>query len=133
MKIYTVYLKPDGEKTLQTAVLVPEGFSWLALVFPLNIISSIITRNWAFLMLLIIYFFTAMAQFHKPQVDNIIAAIKLGLFPFMGVWVYDLLRVSLKHRGYQMAGVVSGRNEAEAQLRFFEQVTKAAPPTNFHA
>ena len=132
MKIYTVYLKPDGEKTLQSAVLVPEGFSWVALIFPLNIISSIVNRNWALLMLLIIYFFTAMAQFHKPQVDNIITAIKMGLFPFMGVWAYDLLRVSLKHRGYDIAGVVSGNSEAEAQLRFFEQVTKTTP-VNFHA
>lgn len=132
MKIYTVYLRPEGEKTLQSAVLVPEGFSWLAIIFPLNMVAAAASRNWAFLMILLLYLVTAVAQFHSHDVNSIIVAIKLGLFPFLGVWANDLLRFTLQQRGYHMAGIVSGRNESEAQLRFFEEVT-AQSYTHFHA
>lgn len=132
MKIYTVYLKPDGDKTLQSAVLVPEGYSWLALLFPFNMISAITHKNWAFLMVLLLYFITAIAQFHDPLIDGIIISIKLALFPFLGVWANDFLRLSLKHAGYYVAGIVSGSNESEAQLRFFEEIS-SANYSNFHA
>ena len=132
MKIYTVYLKPDGGKTLESAVLVPEGFSWLALIFPLNMISAVMQKNWAFLMILVLYIFTATMQFHDSRIDGLIGAFKLACFPFLGVWANDFWRLSLSHRGYHMAGIVSGRNESEAQLRFFEEVATPVS-TNFHA
>ena len=83
-------------------------------------------------MVLLIYFITAIAQFHDTLIDGIIISIKLALFPFLGVWANDLQRLSLKHADYYVAGIVSGRNESEAQLRFFEEIS-SANYTNFHA
>jgi hypothetical protein len=127
MKIYTVHMKAEGDKSLESTVFVPEAFSWPAIIFPLNIIGSIISRNWAFLMVLVIYLFTAVVQFHDHQVDGAISGIKLAILPFLGIWANDFLRLTLKHRGYQMVSVVSGENESEAQLRFFEEMAPNSP------
>lgn len=139
MKIYSVYLKPDGEKTLQSAVLVPEGFSWGALLPGYNLAWATMRKCW---LLLFIFIFLYILSFPQSQLtghwQSAAASAKFVIFVFLAIWANDLWAHSLKQAGYHLAGVVSGKSEAEAQLRFFEEVTKnpyAAPPPNpnFHA
>lgn len=121
MKIYTVYTNQTAEKPVETAVFVPEGFSLLALIFPFNFIWAIMNKSWLFLVILLVYFFSSIPiSFAGDDVYFFATMVKLALFPFLGVWCYDLWRNSLENRGFTMQAVVSGKNESEAQLRYFE-------------
>jgi len=138
MKIYTVYLKPEGEKTLQSAVLVPEGFSWPALIPGYNLLWAFMHKCWVLLFVFIFLYILSFPQSHLTgHWQGVAAALKLVTFVFLAIWANDLWALSLKQAGYHLAGVVSGKSEAEAQLRFFEEVSKnpySAPPNpNLHA
>lgn len=122
MKIYTVYTKPQDDKTIESAVFVPEAFSWNSIIFPWNFAWSIMNRAWILLVVLLVYFFFSLPEsVLGKNAGMYVTAIKLPLLPFLGVWGNDLWRLSLKNRGYRLDTVVSGKNESEAQLRYFER------------
>lgn len=125
MKIYTVHIKPGDENQLENAVFVPEAFSIWAMIFPINFVWAIMHRAWFFLLVITIYLLSAFPQsFADHETSQAVAMVKLALLPFLGIFANDFLRWNLKHRGYRLEAVVSGKDESEAQLRYFESVNR---------
>ncbi len=122
MNIYTVYRNPNAKSEEDMLVLVPEGFSWWGFFFPLNILWSLSRRSWLFCAIstvLFVIYLTAMAdEFPYSQLVNI---TKLPVQLFLGVFMYDFYRLSLKRRGYHYVDVVSGKNETEAFLNYLNR------------
>jgi hypothetical protein len=92
-------------------VLVPEGFSWAALVFgPLWLALH---RAWIPAVLALAAGVLILALAKDGLADALLAALVL----LLGLSGHDLHRWSLDHRGYLLAQVVAGRNELEALER----------------
>ena len=48
--------------------------------------------------------------------------LQLGLFVYIGFSAFDWQRSGLKRKGYSLYAVVSGKNLADAELRFFDKM-----------
>ena len=122
MNIYTVYRNPNAKSEEDMTMLVPEGFSWWGFFFPLNVLWSLSRRAWLFFFmsfsLFIIYLVAMIAPFQYVEYVNI---SKLPVQMFLGIFMYDFYRLSLRHRGYHFVDVVSGRNETEALLNYLNK------------
>ncbi len=124
IKTYTVYAKPGQAKQPENAIFVPETFTLAALIPVYNFVWAVMNKCWLFLVILLVFNLTAVPQsFNNNPFFNNLGWIKLAIFPFLGVFANDFWRQSLKRRGYQLQTVVSGKNESEAQLRYFERVS----------
>ena len=115
MNIYTIYRKPNAKSEEDMLMLVPEGFSWWGLIFPLNILWALYHRSWLFCLLsTALLVFYAYGIQHPLPYEDYINTTKLPLQLFLGAFMYDFHRVSLTRRGYHFVDLVSGRNEEEA-------------------
>lgn len=106
MTYYTAHLKPDAEP-----VLVPEGFSVLALLFgPLWLAAH---RAWVTAALSLAAYVLIGALAHDP------ARIVLGagLAVLLGLTGQDLRRWTLEQKGYLLTNVFAVRDAEEALLR----------------
>jgi hypothetical protein len=109
MKVWTAHEKPDA-----SPMLVSEGFSFGALFFgPIWLAAH---RAWrpALAMValtLLIFFFT-----HLPATMILI----LGLAVLAGFSGRDLVRWSVRRRGFLETAVVTGRNQYDAHARLLE-------------
>jgi hypothetical protein len=126
MNIYTVYRNPNARSEEEILMLVPEGFSWWGFFFPLNIIWSLSHRSWLFffisLALFIIYLVAMIDPFPHAQYVNI---TKLPVQLFLGVFMYDFYRLTLRRRGYHYVDVVSGKNDTEALLNYLNKTVNS--------
>jgi hypothetical protein len=98
-----------------TPVLVPEGFSWGALLFgPIWLAAH---RAWiaavlsAVLIVLIVLLTTG----------GLAVLLLCGLLLLLGLSGHDLRRWSLDHRGYLLAQVVAARTELDALAGLLER------------
>lgn len=122
MKIFTVHTDPKAKDINESASFVPEGFNWYAIVFPLNIFWAISNRCWLFFLFIIIFTMMNVIGHNILGISAItIMMMKLVLLPFMGIWANDFWRASLRRRGFQMVSIVSGKDQADAQLRWLER------------
>lgn len=137
MNFYTVH-EPELEVASFTAeaervVFVPEGFSWLAAIFPVP--WMIVYRMWyelaAFVALTIVVGSIASvlgASQTTIAVANFLIAIVFGLE------AQDLRRWWLERNGYRLVAVVSGSNRDEAERKFFaawlDRRTVGLPPAS---
>jgi hypothetical protein len=106
MKIWTAHAKPRVEP-----LLVREGFSFGALLFgPVWLAAR---RAWwpagAALLLTILILFLS-----TPPASIVLL---LGLMLILGLSCNDLVRWSIRRRGYVETNVVAGQNEDEARFR----------------
>ncbi|PIR33700.1 MAG: hypothetical protein COV36_02240 [Alphaproteobacteria bacterium CG11_big_fil_rev_8_21_14_0_20_44_7] len=124
MKIYTVYEKENAEDPRETAEFVQEAFSWMAFLFPLNIIWALDKRCWLFLLLIVVIesisIFGAEFAGYPP---GYIIAFKMPIYILLGIYANDFRRWHLAQRGYKMVGITSGDREVYAQHRYFDRGT----------
>ena len=123
MKIYTVYTNPKAKEPYESAVFVPEGFNWWALVFPINLAQAFDRKSWFFFTILFIYFLTgALGESMGKEINLYISILKMALIPFLGIWANDFWRASLKRRGFSLQTVVVAEDTIDAQRRFLEKI-----------
>lgn len=110
MRSYTVHLRPGADP-----VLVPEGFSWGALVLgPLWLLAH---RAWIAAALGFAALLLAGVLLDSPA-KSVIAA---GAAFLLGLSGNDIRRWSLELRGYVLAHVYVARNADEALLRLLNE------------
>jgi len=110
VKIYTTHMRPD-----RAPVLVPEGFSWAALVF--GALFFLAHRAWNALVVNIAALVLAGAAaglLHS-------AAPMLGVVVLQGVLGNDLLRWGLAMHGYVPGPVVAARDPDSALARLMDE------------
>ncbi|MDE0392895.1 MAG: DUF2628 domain-containing protein [Rhodospirillales bacterium] len=128
MRFYTVHLPSGGEGadegTLDRAILVREGFNWLAFFF---------APFWALaegLWLAAVPLIAALAAIVVvPQALGLgpllPVVLGLGYGVLAGMSANDLRRAGLAARGYRLVEVVAAPSRAQALIRYAEAVTPA--------
>jgi hypothetical protein len=119
MTVYTVLEPPPSGDDLRDAervAFVRDGFSWLALLFPL--LWLLWHRMWLVLVLWIAVVVLAEwgATFLGGPVPLVAAA---AIAVAMGFEANNLRRWTLERRGWRFAGVVAGADRSECERRFF--------------
>lgn len=103
MKMWTAHLRPDAEP-----ILVPEGFSWLAMIFgPLWLAAH---RAW--IPAAIVLALDVIGAFLLPEPLSFV--LDAGLAILVGLSAHDLRRWSIENRGYLLTHVIAAGDEAEA-------------------
>jgi hypothetical protein len=124
MTTYSVHLPaeaaPGSPAGLERAVLVKEGFHWLALFFPL--IWLLANRLWiAFLALLALTVALVFVGRAAGLGDGAIGVLDVMLGLFVAISASDLKTWGLARRGYALRDVVTGASRDEAERRFFDR------------
>ena len=103
MKMWTAHLRPDAEP-----ILVPAGFSWLAMIFgPLWLA---VHRAW--IPAAIVLALDVIGAFLLPEPLSFV--LDAGLAILVGLSAQDLRRWSIENRGYLLTHVIAAGDEAEA-------------------
>lgn len=123
LKVYTIHVRPslrEGALFDPDAILVPEGFSYLAFTF--QFAWALYHRLWlaAFAMVLLGFGAVLLTQWLSDGVF-IGLGINLTVSILIGAEALNMWRWTLERRGYRPAGVVLGETLEEAELRYFEK------------
>ena len=122
MKLYTVLVKEDSDDKLETALFIKEGFSFLAAIF--QTLWALYHKMWlcaAALIVVAIGFFL-MKNYGIMKTD-LVQILEIALLIFIGFSANDWYSKHLQKKGYIVYDVVSGKNEDEARIRFFDRTT----------
>ena len=127
MNVYTVHYRQEAANSLtglsEDAILVKDGFSWPALLFPL--IWFLMNRMWipaviytAFEVILIVL----AVWIEVPGQAVLICSFAVSLI--LGFEGNALLRWNLARRRFHERAIVTGRNLADAEHRFFSDAVE---------
>ncbi len=123
MKTYTVHLNLNHANPLETVAFVKEGFAWFAMI--LHVLWFIYHKMWFASVVLFLIEVTLMAlQTHNYMPDEIITALKVGLFLFIGFNFNDFRRYFLGKNGYILYTVIIAKNEDEACYKFLSDMVQ---------
>lgn len=115
MRVWTVHQRPPMAGKPARTVMVREGFSWLAALFPL--IWFLAKRLW---LVAALYFALAtLIGFVLPSTVAPWAMMALQILS--GFEARNLQRWSLERQGFRLMGVVQGRNEDGAVLNLADR------------
>ena len=118
MRIYTIHTRPWSAALDEDAVSIKEGFSWLALIFPL--FWALWYRLWIQVVVLVVLIGVVVLLAEFAVVDQLsIGAIEVAVGLVFGFLGNDWRRRNLTARGYVEAGIVAGRDRAAAEHRYF--------------
>lgn len=124
MASWTVLTKDvAGDTPLRAAervVFVREAFSWAALVFgPLALLRHLLWLALIAYMVVTVLLVVADLRFDLP--DLAFAAALIGLHLLLALELPSLRIAKLRWLGFEEAGSLIGRDQMEAELRFFAQ------------
>ena len=129
MKVYTVHYRQEAASSLtglsDDTILVKEGFSWPALLFPL--IWFLMNRMWipaVIYMAFEVILFALAAWIEIPQQAVLICSLAVSLI--LGFEGNALLRWTLARRRFHERALVVARNLEEAEYKFFSSVLREA-------
>ncbi|ODS01187.1 hypothetical protein AUC68_12520 [Methyloceanibacter methanicus] len=127
MTVYSVYEPSDApsgqgdagaEARAEKIAFVKEGFAWIALIVP--ILWLIYHRMWLELLAFLAVFLSLPAIFGNDPVGKDLAGwASLGLTVLFAFEANDLRAWALRRRGFRFAGTAWGRDQTEAETRFF--------------
>lgn len=133
MAFYTVMIPPPGSggsrEEIEQARLLPESFTWSALIFTgLWLLGK---RLWLATLLFALVWgalFYAQNRFGLSGGALMLAHWMIGLF--LGLEGQNLIARKLARQGWRLADVVEARSLAEAERRYFERALAGdvAPP-----
>lgn len=122
MAVYTVLLPPPArasgvEQTAERTVFVRDGFSWLAMLFP--VLWLLFNGLW---LLLLAFILVAVGlEFGLSLVGGPVPGLAgVALAVLFGFEANGLRRWALMRRGYRFAGIVSGGKRLDCERRFFD-------------
>ena len=121
MRIYTIHEKEGAKAAGSDVILVREGFSVWAFLFPP--LWALIHRMWpvAFV-LLAIYAGLALLPQLVSGGDAWGNLAVMAMMLVVGFLAGDLRQWTLKLKGHELTGVVGGRSLADAEHRYFSVV-----------
>ncbi|MBM3593964.1 MAG: DUF2628 domain-containing protein [Alphaproteobacteria bacterium] len=115
MRVWTVHLRPALAGKPARTVIVREGFSWWAALFPL--LWFLAKRLW---IVAALYFALAtLLGFVLPSSISPWAMVALQILA--GFEARNLQRWALERQGFRLMGVVQGRNEDGAVLNLADR------------
>ncbi|MGX1098729.1 DUF2628 domain-containing protein [Amorphus sp. MBR-141] len=121
MAVYTVLLPPPArasgvEQTAERTVFVRDGFSWLAMLFP--VLWLLFNGLW---LLLLAFLLVAVGlELGLSLIGGPVPGLAgLALAVLFGFEANGLRRWALMRRGYRFAGIVSGARRVDCERRFF--------------
>ena len=115
MKTYTAHIRPD-----RPPVLVKEAFAWGAFLFgPVWLLAQGV---WIAAIVSVAVFALPFAA--PPPLRGVLL---VALLLVLGLTGRDLVRWSLRRRGYAFAHVVAGRSADDAYLRLLDQAPGGVP------
>jgi hypothetical protein len=120
--VYSVYEPPseasDIVERADRLAFVKEGFSWPAFLVP--ILWLLYYRMWLeFVLLALVYVALQLVFGTEAQGQALFAWASLAIAVLFAFEANDLRAASLERRGYQLAGVATGRDRTEAERAFF--------------
>lgn len=119
MKIFSVYL--DKKNTLEKAVFVKNGFSLKAFIF--SYLWFLFNRMWFIAIALFLLNAILFACIFNAHIDFVCYyVINLAITLYVGSSAMNLKEMSLISRGYKLKESIVAKDEAEAQLKFFNFV-----------
>ena len=121
MKTYSVQILPWSAADDAEAVLINEGFNWTALIFgPFWALWHGMWRTAIVLLIIgvVIGGAGALTGLAPDAVSLVQILIQFGL----GLWGNDLRRAALTRQGYVERTIVAGRNQTEAEHRYYTTV-----------
>lgn len=123
MVTYTVHERDSDVKDItaraEAILFVKEGFAWLALLFP--VLWMLFHRMWLVLLFFIVIVAALQVGFAAAGAGEAAAGwVTFALSLLFALQANDLRRWSLARKGYQLAGLVSGRDLRECEQRFFD-------------
>lgn len=135
MAVYTVYVPPGGDPTATSAaertIFVREGFSFPAFLF--TPIWLIVRRAWLLLAAYLAVAILIAVIVTVLDVDPMVASIASLLVSLLvGVEASAIRQRKLERRGYRHTASVVARNEEQAALQFFAEMTRARPSLVTH-
>ena len=132
MRFYTVHIPAAGgsggdEGALSRAVLVREGFNWLAFFFaPFWALAE---GLWLAALPLIVVLGAIIAVPLALGLGPVLPLVLgLGYAVLAGMSANDLRRAGLAARGYRLIEVVAAPSRAQALIRYAEAMAQASPP-----
>jgi len=115
MRIWTVHQRPAMAGKPVRTVMVREGFSWLAALFPL--FWFLAKRLW-----LVAALYFSLATFMGFVLPSSVSPwAMIGLQILTGFEARNLHRWSLERQGFRLMGVVQGQNEDGAVLNLADR------------
>lgn len=119
MRIYTVHYRPGSAEPDAEALLVREGFAWLAFLFAP--IWALWHRLWLVFVLVAGAGFALDIGLDLAGADPVTTfACGLGLSLFIGFGANDWRRARLARVGYSLAGITAAGDRDAAMRRFFD-------------
>ncbi len=127
MTIYTVHAParvnaPEADPMALT--FVKEGFNWPALFFP--VIWLIVRRMW---LVLVLYLLAAalLGATSMAVAEYAVVAASMAFAFLFALEANSLRRWTLARNGWRMIGVAEGRDQLEAERRFFDRLVADVP------
>lgn len=133
-KLYTVLLKKNSPKPLETAIFVPQGFNIWAVVF--FSLWALFNRLWVLFIFLFAFEMTMQFMFFQESVAGHNISIDLAIIAlhiWFGIEANDLRVATLERKGYIVFDITSGMDEVEAERRFFDKYQLANQLVNVPA
>jgi len=128
MRSYTVYRRVrsigDPEAEARDTEFVREGFSWIAFVVP--VLWLLYFRLWLVLLGFLVLAVALTAGLAALGAETWVRfAVQIALALMVGAEAHNLRRWTLARHGYEFVGVVLGRDQMEAETRYFRGWTRA--------
>ena len=127
MKLYTIHYREEARDSItglaQDMVLVKDGFSWPAFLFPT--VWFLAKKMWiVFAIYLAIQGLVLSAVYYWSLPTEITTIAKITSNLILGFEGNDLYRWSLRRARYREHGTIAARDELAAEHRFFAAITK---------
>ena len=138
MTVYSVYepISDDADIAARAdrIAFVKEGFAWFALIVPA--LWLLYHRMWIELFVFLAALVGLQFAFGFDRLgQELFSWVALALITLFAFEANDLRGAALQRRGYRFAGVVTGRDSAEAERSFFtawlpqqERSARSGPP-----
>ena len=125
MRFYTVHARPARPAEDPDFVLVRESFSGSACLFAPA--WAVLNREWLFLLAYLAV--AAVIGWLDAYLDERLTLLASPLLAMVcGLVAHDVRRWTLARAGYRLLGVVTGRDEAEAERRALDGGLLSAQP-----
>lgn len=127
MAIYTVHAParvkaPEADP--MALAFIKEGFNWPALFFPA--IWLIVRRMW---LVFVLYILAAviLGAASRVAAEYAVATVSMAFAFLFALEANGLRRWTLARNGWRMIGIAEGRNQLEAERRFFSRLLAEKP------
>jgi hypothetical protein len=133
MSLYAIYLPPDadtrGADPLEGAVVIKDGFSWVAFFVPLLWLLFRRVWRWA-LIILAVDIALAVIGSRTGLSPTLLSSIGLLVMLFVGLEARAWRGAALERRGFRLASIVEAASLESAERRFLETGPIVMTPTH---